>query len=316
MYICNTNRSILKSLYCFLIFFYGLLGYPQDSEIVVNNLDVNSEFPHFGIVPFGNNQIIFTTYQLKKNGKPKVAFSGEGVLSVYKGRILSDGNIDAIEELKIDPEASLGSITSAVLNSDGSRIYIMTTYTNKNMPKGSFNKANFHLEVGEFKEGIGYTNFKVLPFCKLKYSYAHPSLSADGRTLYFISNFRGGRQSTKGGSDIFSVEILEDGTFGAPKNLGSRINSYSREMFPVMSKNNTLYFSSNKSNGFGGFDIYKSKMNQDGTFAKAEKLPKPFNSADDDFSLVMLANGNSGYFVSKRDKGKGDDDIYYFTIEK
>lgn len=279
-------------------------------------MDINSEYPHFAIMPHGNNQIIFTSYLLKKNGKPKVAFTGEGVLAIYSGNISTDGSINEIKEIKIDPATELGLITSAVISKDKSRIYIMTTYTNKNMPKGNFNKANFHLEVGEYKAGIGYTNFKVLPFCKPRFSYGHPSLSPNGKTLYFTANVRGGRQSTKGGSDIFSVEILEDGTYGEIKNLGAKVNSYSREMFPIMGQNNTLYFSSNKSNGFGGYDIYKTQMNNDGTFTKAEKLPKPFNSANDDFSLIMLTNGNSGYFVSKRDEGKGDDDIYYFTIDK
>lgn len=311
-----TNLSTLKTLIYLSIFFYSLLGVSQASKVTVTNLDINNEYPHFAIMPHGDNQIIFTSYYLKKNGKPKVAFSGEGILTVYKGNISADGTISAVKEIKIDAEAGLGSITSAVLSKDESRIYITTAYTHKNMPKGNFNKTNFHLEVGEYKQGVGYTDFKVLPFCKLKYSYAHPSLSADGKTLFFTANVRGGRQSTKGGSDIFRVDILGDNSFGEIKNLGAKVNSYSREMFPIMGRDNTLYFSSNKSNGFGGYDIYKTQMNEDGTFTKAEKLPKPFNGVNDDFSLVMLPNGNSGYFVSKRDEGKGNDDIYYFSLKK
>tara|TARA_R110002049_G_scaffold143647_5_gene305850 strand:+ start:1818 stop:2084 length:267 start_codon:yes stop_codon:yes gene_type:complete len=84
-------------------------------------------------------------------------------------------------------------------------------------------------------------------------------------------------------------------------------------MFPFISTDNTLYFASNRPNGFGGFDIYKSKMNDDGTFEKAQKLPKPINSNKDDFSLIINSNNNSGYLSSKRNGGRGDDDIYYFT---
>lgn len=86
-------------------------------------------------------------------------------------------------------------------------------------------------------------------------------------------------------------------------------------MFPTMGADNTLYFASNKPNGIGGYDLYKSTMQEDGTFSKAKRLPKPLNSKDDDLSLVMLPNGNSGFIVSKREGGQGDDDIYHFTIQ-
>ncbi|TBN04777.1 hypothetical protein EYD45_05820 [Hyunsoonleella flava] len=301
----------MKLITAIFIILSPVVVFSQDKTVEVKNLDINNEYPHFALMPLNGNQIVFTSYRLKKNGKVKVAFTGEGVLSVYKGNIGANGTITNIKEIKIDTQAGLGSITSATLSADGKRIYIMTTYTDKNMPKGNFNKANFHLEIGEFRQGVGFTNFKVLPFCKPRFSYAHPALSADGKTLYFTANVKGGRQSTKGGSDIFMVDVLGDNTYGEIKNLGSKVNSYSREMFPVVSSDNTLYFSSDKSNGFGGYDIYKSKKNSDGTFTKAEKLPKPFNSKEDDFSLVQL-NNNSGFLVSERDGGKGDNDIYFF----
>lgn len=188
----------------------------------------------------------------------------------------------------------------------------MTTYSSKTMPKGKFNKANFHLEVGEFKNGVGFTNFKVLSFCQPKFSYGHPALSIDGKTLYFTANIKGGRQSTKGGSDIFKVDVLGDNTFSDPVNLGYKVNSYSREMFPIIT-DDALYFSSDRRNGFGGYDIYKSEIDSTGAFLKAEKLPRPINSVLDDFSYVLFSDEKSGLLVSKRSGGKGDDDIYYFS---
>ena len=202
------------------------------------------------------------------------------------------------------------------MSSDGKHLYLTTNYNDKDRPKGNFKATNFHIKVGEYKAGLGFTNFKVLPFCKPKFSYAHPCLSKDGKTLYFIANIRGGKETTKGGSDIFKVELLENGKYSEPKNLGSKVNSYSREMFPFLSTDNTLYFASNRPNGFGGFDIYKSKMNSEGAFLKAEKLPKPINSAKDDFSFIIDAENKAGHFSSKRIKGKGDDDVYYFNIKQ
>ena len=182
----------------------------------------------------------------------------------------------------------------------------------KNKLKGTYKETNFFIQVGEYKEGLGWTNFKTLPFCLTKYSYAHPNVSPDGNTLYFIANIRGGKNNTKGPSDIFKVAINKDGTYGDPENLGANVNSYSREMFPYMSKDNVLYFSSNQPNGIGGFDIFKASKNEDNSFAKAEIMPRPINSKESDISFVIDENGN-GYLASKRKGGKGDDDIYYFT---
>lgn len=299
-----------------LLLFLSLvsLGFSQEATYQVKNVNINNEFPHFGIMPVGNNEVIFISYQLNKKGRVRINFDGEGILGIYKGTPNEDGGIVGIEEIKIDPNAEMGQVTSAVLSADGRLIYITTTYTNKNRPKGDFKKDNYHIEVGEFKSGVGYTNFKVLPFCKPRYSYAHPALSNDGKTLYFTSNQRGGKQTTKGGSDIFMAPILSHNKFGELQNLGSKINSYSREMFPTIGPDKTLFFASNRSSGFGGYDIYKSQLNADGTYSKAEKMPEPINSKKDDLSLVMFGD-NTGYVVSKRLKGKGDDDIYYFQMK-
>lgn len=211
-------------------------------------------------------------------------------------------------------DAYLGHITSATFSPDGKKLYIATNYGNrKDKPKG-VSATNYHIEVGEYIEGKGWTNFKVLPFCKTRYSYAHPNISPDGTTLYFTANIKGGIHTTRGPSDIFKVQINDDGTYGTPENLGSKVNSYSREMFPFMSKEGDLYFASNRPNGAGGYDIYKSVKNAEGVFEKAIRLPKPINSNKDDICLVIDAD-NTGYLSSKRSGGKGDDDIYYFTLE-
>ena len=261
---------------------------------------------------FSENKIIFTSYLLTKKGKVK-RLAGNPVLTIFEGELSDNGQIINTNPVLIDPSQYVRHITSATMSLNEQQLYLTTNYTEKDRPKGNFKDTNFHIKVGEYKEGVGWTNFKVLPFCQPKYSYAHPALSADGKTLYFIANVRGGKETTKGGSDIFKVDVLGNNTYGEPKNLGSKVNSYSREMFPFIDESNTLYFASNRPNGFGGFDIYKSKMHEDGTFLKAEKMPKPINSIKDDFSLIT-SDSKTGYLSSKRLKGKGDDDIYYFRM--
>ncbi|WP_406683114.1 hypothetical protein N1F78_10500 [Seonamhaeicola sp. MEBiC1930] len=300
----------MKILY-FLVLIVAFTGFSQTQKYSVTNLDLNTEYPHFGLMKIGQDKLLLTSYKLDKKGRPKKV-QGMPVLTIYQGAISNKGNLTNLVPLLFNEEQYLVNITSATISSNGKKLYITTRYHYKNKPKGNFNMENFHIEVGQYKEGVGWTNFKVLPFCIPKYSYAHPALSKDGKTLYFIANIKGGRDTTRGGSDIFKVDILDDDSYSEPKNLGSKVNSYSREMFPFLDENSTLYFASNRPGGFGGYDIYKSDLDKDGNYMKAEKLPKPLNSIKDDFSLITFDGGNSGYLSSKRPKGKGDDDIYYF----
>lgn len=294
------------------IFFYLIsLGCFSQVNYNVLNLKINDDRPHYSIKYTQNNKVIFTSYLLNKNGKIKNK-NGSPIITVFEGDIADHGEIVNEKPIEIDPKALIGHITSATFSHDGTRLFITTHHNAKDTTKGNFKATNFTIKVGEFEVGKGWTNFKVLPFCEAKYSYGHPAFSSDGKTLYFIANIRGGKNTTKGGSDIFKVDILENGTYSEPKNLGGQVNSYSREMFPFFSADNTLYFSSDRPNGFGGYDLYKSKRRDDGVFEKAEKMPKPINSVKDDFNFIVNKNNKTGYFSSKRLKGKGDDDIYFF----
>ncbi|MBR9846306.1 MAG: flagellar motor protein MotB, partial [Algicola sp.] len=119
----------------------------------------------------------------------------------------------------------------------------------------------------------------------------------------------------KGPTDIFRVEILGNNKYGKPENLGARLNSPRKEMFPFISADNTLYFSSDRAKGIGGLDLYKAEIQSDGTFGAPELMPAPINSEADDMCFELLPDGKSGYFTSNREGGKGEDDIYYFTRE-
>jgi hypothetical protein len=307
---------MIKLVFCFVLLL-GVFGNSQNKKVTVKNIGLNDERPHFGLALNQDGDVFFTSYELNKNGRVKILISGNGILSLYRGKKGDKGEINNIELLPIDPLKNVSNITTASYSPDGKYLYVTSMYDeNKKSQNKNSKEPNFHIEIAEFKKGIGWTNFKVLPFCNPKYSYGHPVVSPDGKTLYFIADIRRGKQMTKGASDIFKVDVLENNTYSEPINLGSEVNSYGKEMFPFISQDNTLYFASNKPGGAGGFDIYKSTMKTDGTFNKAEKLPQPINSNKDDFCFVIDAENKWGYFSSKRDGGKGDDDVYYFTLEK
>lgn len=140
---------------------------------------------------------------------------------------------------------------------------------------------------------------------------SQPSIAADGRTLYFVSNREGG----KGGTDIWVSVLSEEGYWSYPKNLGDSINTPLMENAPFIHPDGkTLYFSSNGHEGLGGLDIYYSKKKADGTWAKAVNIGYPINTHSNDISLIVNAKGDKAYFSSDRPGGKGKQDIYYFDL--
>jgi outer membrane protein OmpA-like peptidoglycan-associated protein len=132
-----------------------------------------------------------------------------------------------------------------------------------------------------------------------------PSFSADERTLYFSSNRRGG----KGGVDLYRVPIDNSGRFGRPINLGSTINTPGDELFPFVSANGKLYFSSDGHPSIGGLDLFVASRNESEIIV--EHLGVPINSIGDDFA-ISFSDSTQGYISSNRPGGKGDDDIYFF----
>lgn len=135
----------------------------------------------------------------------------------------------------------------------------------------------------------------------------HAALTADGNTLYFSSERKGG----KGKLDLYRAKKQNDGNWGAAENLGDVINTSENEDSPYVTQDgNYLYFSSKGHNSIGGYDIFKAKINADGTFQKPENLGIPINSGADDIFYLPNKKGNFAYFASSRKDGLGDMDIY------
>lgn len=137
---------------------------------------------------------------------------------------------------------------------------------------------------------------------------AHPSLSADGTTLYFVSDRPGGY----GGKDIWMAKD-KGGSFDKPENLGPEINTPGDEMFPFIRENGDLYFSSNYHPGIGGLDIFKAVKDDKGKWV-VENMKAPVNSPGDDFGITFIKGDvEKGLFSSNR-KGSRSDDIYSFYL--
>lgn len=137
-----------------------------------------------------------------------------------------------------------------------------------------------------------------------------PTFSIDGRTLYFVSNRKGGH----GGMDIWKT-TFDGGQWTAPENLGPEINTEFDEMSPFIHfDDHTLYFSSNRPEGMGGMDLFVAKRDDNGRWTQPTNLGYPINTGGDDNNLIVSADGRTAIFASQRDGGQGKMDLYSFEL--
>lgn len=149
-----------------------------------------------------------------------------------------------------------------------------------------------------------------LPFNSPDYSTGHPTLSRDGRRMYFTSDMPGG----EGGSDLYMSQKT-DSTWSKPVNLGKTINTPYNESFPMLWRDSLLYFSSEGHYGMGGLDVFYSAQNGEGQWHTPQNMAYPFNSSYDDFGVAMNAEGDGGLLSSNRNKeNTQQDQIYSFKI--
>ena len=182
-------------------------------------------------------------------------------------------------------------------------------YTQCNTESKKKNTCNIFLsQYDDMKKSWGKTMKINIP--NDSFSLTQPSISADGKTLYFSANFPGGY----GGNDIYKVQKTGDNQWSKPENLGPTINTPGNDVFPYISGDTLLVYSSDGLVGFGSLDLYYSKI-KSGVYGTPVNFQQPFNSSADDFGLIFNKPGLlEGYFCSNRQGGVGDDDIYKFTM--
>jgi len=278
----------------------------KDDDYTIKPLEFNSKASEFGAIKLDST--IYFTSDRSSNGfmSKNYKWTHRPFLDIYKVKVNQENSM--VSEI----EAISGEINSKLhegnfcFTSDGNTIYFSKSNSEKGKKKfDSLRNNAIHLYKAIKVDGLWQTPEK-LAFNNTGYSFEHPTITADDKTLYFSSNMSGGY----GDFDIYATEINEDGTYGTPVNLGSTINTENREQFPFVSKEGHLFFSSNGHLGLGMMDVFVSEA-KEGTFTKPINLGAPINSSYDDFSLTYY-NENDGFFASNR-KNKTEDDIYSFS---
>ncbi len=270
----------------------------QRKSFDVKSIDINSDKSDFGAFLM-DNTIYFTS---ARNSNSKIySWTKEPFLDIYKANLNEDGTISNILLLKeINSKYHDGSVS---ISQDGSTMY----FTSDSFRENSFEKDKASkLKLGrnnifsaKFVNGK-WDEITSLPFNSKDYSTGNPSISKDGKTLYFSSN----RPGSIGGVDIWKVAISESGSYGTPENLGKNVNTEGNESFPFITSDNVLYFSSDAKQGIGAMDVYKIDLTKN---SEAKNLGKPVNSEKDDFAFTINENKNIGFVASNRN---GNDDIF------
>ena len=273
-------------------------------EYRLKNVDFNSQYSDFGAYSNGGNLYVVSSRPFEGKKGKTYKWTGEPFLDVYQ----VNGN--TLTSLPGDVNTPLhdGPIS---ITKDGKYMYFTrNNYLGNKEGKKTKDKTN-NLKIYRATNSNGnWVDIQELPFNNLNYSVGHPSITADGKTLFFASDMPGG----KGGTDLYSVAVLGDNSYGTPQNLGDKINTSEEESFPYIAKDSILYFSSNGHGGLGLLDVFKIDLKDPS--AGVTNLGAPVNSNLDDFSYFLEPDTNTGYFASNREGGMGSDDIYGFNLLK
>lgn len=275
----------------------------------LKNLQINSEYSDFGASFFGDKLIYASTKKGSGNTAANWKENKQPFSDLYQATIGEDGELSN-EFRFLDQINSKYHEGTAAVSKDLKTIYFTRNnyYNNKKLFDNTYT-VNLGIYISKLADDGQWSEPVPMFFNNKNYSNSHPTISADGKKLYFVSDMPGGY----GKSDIYFVDILPNGDYGKPINIGNKINTSGKECFPFISAENILYFSSDGRTGQGQLDIFESKIVGD-QFTEPKPLAIPINGPKDDFAFII--KNNKGYFSSNREGGKGDDDLYYFEYKK
>jgi hypothetical protein len=234
--------------------------------------------------------------------KDRTAYDGRRLYNIYLAEMRDTTDWEKPRELKSERN-SLFNNGPFCIAPDGKTFY----FTSEIETGPAAQKRNFKNHSGIFiaeLSGTSLISLHPFKYNSSEYDLGQPSVSSDGKYLYFSSTMPGGQ----GGSDLYYCQFV-NGDWSSPVNFGPSVNSPGTENFPYSHPSGKLFFTSDRSGGFGKLDIYSTAFT-DGKWEEPVLLPEPINSASDDFALVADIDLQKGFFSSNR---KNSDDIYRFV---
>jgi hypothetical protein len=288
-------------LYILLLFTYDLSGQkPSVYEVSRMNFSENG-FSDISPVMV-NDGVIFCSNRRFSTVKDRVGFDGSRLYNLYISKPKDSTRWSRPEMLESDRIERFNNGPLSV-SADMKTVYFTSEVVTDKQAK----RRKFRNHSGIFiadLSGTRLTGIRPFAYNSNSYEVGHPSVSHDGKFLYFASDMPGGQ----GGSDIYYCEFI-NGSWSKPVNMGPKINTPKSENFPCIHPSGKLYFTSDRPGGKGRLDIWSTSF-YDGAWDDPVLLPEPINSSSDDFAFCAAPDLQTGYFSSNR---RADDDVFRFT---
>ena len=298
--IINTNKIKNKELTdrinrCEEINKYAIDAMKNPTNVKVKNMGsaINSEYSDHSPVADDNSNMLYFTSKRPRDGEPQENRDEDIFVSLRK-----DNEWQEPKRLGKPVNTNYNNESVVGVSEDGKEIiffqsnldYTSAVFSSKDRGNGNWAKP------------------KLLRYdAKIKARETHVTTSEDQQQMYFTSNRKGGY----GGLDIYVINKLSDGTWSKPKLLPPNINTPYDEETPFLHPDGvTLYFSSKGHNTMGGYDIFYTKINKDGTYSDPVNLGYPVNSTNDDVAYTVNKDGSIAYFATVKPDGFGELDIY------
>lgn len=275
--------------------------YEQPHEYDIELMDLNTDHSDFGAAFLGDN-LIFSSFRndIKYESRGKAEVLNGNIL--YKAKLDKDLKVEEVTCLRngIAEKKNIGPVT---YNSKGQMVVFSRNKIKNGGAHVSGDDSNHSLYVARLQGEGDWKDEHSFRYNEFGTSTAFPSLAFEGNALYFASNRVGGY----GGYDIY-VSYLKSEGWTYPQNLGPTINTPGNEITPHFT-DEVLYFASDYMHGMGGYDIFKSYVNN-GMWTQPQNMGNGINSPGDDYYPAVKKGSEMIAFSSNRLGGKGKDDIY------
>jgi hypothetical protein len=284
------------------------LELPNPKEYKIKNVGdiINGPDEDFSpVVTLDEGAMYFTSRRMRPDS------SNQKLFSPQDGRHYEDIYVsyyDFKNQKWGDPEvkATISSVKSnqatISVSGDGQQLFMYKDINGN----GEIYVAKYELESDDFG-----TPEKMGSDINTEYWETHATVSADGQTLYFVSDRPGGL----GGRDIYRCKMLPNGQWSLAQNIGAPINTPYDEESPFFHPDGkTLFYSTNGENSIGGFDIFVTKLQEDGSWGTPTNMGYPLNTVDDDIFFTTNAKGDKGFYSSSKKGGFGQKDIYELSM--
>ena len=268
---------------------------------------INSKYSDFCPVYAGKDfdQIYFTSMRTEKKKRKRNHITGQGGADIYYTHIDAKGNWTKPEALKEPVNTQFDEGTGSITGDSKEMFFTRCRYEKEEATEPEIYSMT--------RAGGKWSEPAIVNPGIDSVMMAHPAISPDGTTLYFVSDMPGGY----GGKDIWK-STNSGGEWSQPVNMGPDINTAGDEMFPYVRADGTLYFSSDSHVGYGGLDIYKAEPKEiaTGMIWEITNLGPGINTFADDFGIAFKGTLQEGLLSSSRGSSRAVDNIFSFELPK